>query len=180
MNEVPTFRADQMPYGGVRDSGNTREGPHYAVEEMTEARLVVAPGRRPGPPVTATVDLAGKVALVTGGGVGDRAGDRGPARRRRARASASSTSTRPRAGRSPPSSAGRSYAADVGRLGADVDAAFAHCIAEFGGVDIAFLNAGIAIGVTRHHRADRRRVPPDHAVSTSTAWCSAPGPRSAR
>jgi acyl-CoA reductase-like NAD-dependent aldehyde dehydrogenase len=41
VNEVPTFRADQMPYGGVRDSGNTREGPKYAVEEMTETRLVV-------------------------------------------------------------------------------------------------------------------------------------------
>jgi acyl-CoA reductase-like NAD-dependent aldehyde dehydrogenase len=41
VNEVPTWRADQMPYGGVRDSGNTREGPHYAVQEMTERRLVV-------------------------------------------------------------------------------------------------------------------------------------------
>ena len=41
VNEVPTCRADQMPYGGVRDSGNTREGPHYAVREMTEPRLVV-------------------------------------------------------------------------------------------------------------------------------------------
>ncbi len=41
VNEVPTFRADQMPYGGGRDSGNTREGPHYAVQEMTERRLVV-------------------------------------------------------------------------------------------------------------------------------------------
>jgi acyl-CoA reductase-like NAD-dependent aldehyde dehydrogenase len=41
VNEVPTWRADQMPYGGVRDSGNTREGPHYAVHEMTETRLVV-------------------------------------------------------------------------------------------------------------------------------------------
>jgi acyl-CoA reductase-like NAD-dependent aldehyde dehydrogenase len=41
VNEVPTFRADQMPYGGVRDSGNTREGPAYAVQEMTESRLVV-------------------------------------------------------------------------------------------------------------------------------------------
>jgi acyl-CoA reductase-like NAD-dependent aldehyde dehydrogenase len=40
VNEVPTYRTDQMPYGGVRDSGNTREGPHYAVHEMTEARLV--------------------------------------------------------------------------------------------------------------------------------------------
>jgi acyl-CoA reductase-like NAD-dependent aldehyde dehydrogenase len=41
VNEVPTYRTDQMPYGGLRDSGNTREGPRYAVEEMTEARLVV-------------------------------------------------------------------------------------------------------------------------------------------
>jgi acyl-CoA reductase-like NAD-dependent aldehyde dehydrogenase len=41
VNEVPTWRADQMPYGGVRDSGNTREGPHYAIQEMTETRLVV-------------------------------------------------------------------------------------------------------------------------------------------
>ncbi|HEX2575376.1 MAG TPA: aldehyde dehydrogenase family protein [Aquihabitans sp.] len=41
VNEVPTFRSDQMPYGGVRDSGNTREGPHYAVREMTQERLVV-------------------------------------------------------------------------------------------------------------------------------------------
>jgi acyl-CoA reductase-like NAD-dependent aldehyde dehydrogenase len=41
VNEVPTFRADQMPYGGIRDSGNTREGPHYAIREMTETRLVV-------------------------------------------------------------------------------------------------------------------------------------------
>jgi acyl-CoA reductase-like NAD-dependent aldehyde dehydrogenase len=41
VNEVPTWRADQMPYGGLRDSGNTREGPAYAVEEMTERRLVV-------------------------------------------------------------------------------------------------------------------------------------------
>jgi len=41
VNEVPTWRTDQMPYGGVRDSGNTREGPHYAVHEMTEARLIV-------------------------------------------------------------------------------------------------------------------------------------------
>jgi acyl-CoA reductase-like NAD-dependent aldehyde dehydrogenase len=40
VNEVPTWRADQMPYGGVRDSGNTREGPHYAVREMTEIRMV--------------------------------------------------------------------------------------------------------------------------------------------
>jgi acyl-CoA reductase-like NAD-dependent aldehyde dehydrogenase len=41
VNEVPTFRADQQPYGGNRDSGNTREGPRWAVREMTEERLVV-------------------------------------------------------------------------------------------------------------------------------------------
>lgn len=44
VNEVPTWRADQQPYGGVRDSGNTREGPAYAVEEMTERRMVVLQG----------------------------------------------------------------------------------------------------------------------------------------
>jgi acyl-CoA reductase-like NAD-dependent aldehyde dehydrogenase len=41
VNEAPTFRSDQMPYGGVKDSGNTREGPRYAIREMTEERLVV-------------------------------------------------------------------------------------------------------------------------------------------
>jgi acyl-CoA reductase-like NAD-dependent aldehyde dehydrogenase len=41
INEAPTFRADQMPYGGVKDSGNTREGPAWAVRELTEERLVV-------------------------------------------------------------------------------------------------------------------------------------------
>ncbi|MSO40725.1 MAG: aldehyde dehydrogenase family protein [Solirubrobacterales bacterium] len=44
INEVPTFRTDQMPYGGVKDSGNTREGPAYAVEELTEPRLVIFQG----------------------------------------------------------------------------------------------------------------------------------------
>jgi acyl-CoA reductase-like NAD-dependent aldehyde dehydrogenase len=44
VNEVPTFRVDQMPYGGLRDSGNTREGPAYAVREMTEERLVIVHG----------------------------------------------------------------------------------------------------------------------------------------
>jgi acyl-CoA reductase-like NAD-dependent aldehyde dehydrogenase len=41
INEAPTFRADQMPYGGVKASGNTREGPAYSVRELTEERLVV-------------------------------------------------------------------------------------------------------------------------------------------
>ena len=41
INEVPSWRADHMPYGGIRDSGNTREGPAYAVKEMTEERLII-------------------------------------------------------------------------------------------------------------------------------------------
>ncbi len=41
INEVPTWRTEQQPYGGLRDSGNTREGPAWAVREMTEERLVV-------------------------------------------------------------------------------------------------------------------------------------------
>jgi acyl-CoA reductase-like NAD-dependent aldehyde dehydrogenase len=40
INEVPTYRADQQPYGGVKDSGNTREGPAYAVQEMTQLKFV--------------------------------------------------------------------------------------------------------------------------------------------
>lgn len=40
INDVPTVRADLQPYGGVKDSGNTREGPRYAMAEMTELRLV--------------------------------------------------------------------------------------------------------------------------------------------
>ena len=40
INEVPTFRADQQPYGGVKDSGNTREGPAYAIYELTEERFI--------------------------------------------------------------------------------------------------------------------------------------------
>ena len=44
INEVPTFRADQQPYGGVKDSGNTREGPAFAVHELTEERFVTLQG----------------------------------------------------------------------------------------------------------------------------------------
>ena len=44
INETPTFRVDQMPYGGTKASGNTREGPRYTVREMTEERVVVIGG----------------------------------------------------------------------------------------------------------------------------------------
>src|SRR5690606_32339368 len=44
VNEVPTLRADQQPYGGVGDAGNTREGPAYAIEEMTHLRVVTLQG----------------------------------------------------------------------------------------------------------------------------------------
>ncbi len=44
INEVPTFRADQQPYGGVKDSGNTREGPAFAVIELTEERFITLQG----------------------------------------------------------------------------------------------------------------------------------------
>ncbi|WML39737.1 aldehyde dehydrogenase family protein [Neobacillus sp. OS1-2] len=41
INDIPTFRVDQMPYGGVKESGMGREGIKYAIEEMTELKLVV-------------------------------------------------------------------------------------------------------------------------------------------
>jgi acyl-CoA reductase-like NAD-dependent aldehyde dehydrogenase len=47
VNDIPTFRADAMPYGGVKASGFGREGPRYAIEEMTEMRLMVV-NRRGG------------------------------------------------------------------------------------------------------------------------------------
>ncbi|RUM43316.1 MAG: aldehyde dehydrogenase [Desulfurobacterium sp.] len=40
VNEIPTFRVDQMPYGGVKESGIGREGPHFAIEEMTEIKTI--------------------------------------------------------------------------------------------------------------------------------------------
>jgi glyceraldehyde-3-phosphate dehydrogenase (NADP+) len=39
--DVPSFRIDQMPYGGIKDSGIGREGLRYAIEEMTEPKLLV-------------------------------------------------------------------------------------------------------------------------------------------
>jgi len=40
-NDYPTFRVDNMPYGGVKDSGFGREGVRYAIQEMTEPKLLV-------------------------------------------------------------------------------------------------------------------------------------------
>jgi acyl-CoA reductase-like NAD-dependent aldehyde dehydrogenase len=44
VNESPSFRSDPMPYGGVKDSGNSKEGPAFAIREMTDERLVVISG----------------------------------------------------------------------------------------------------------------------------------------
>jgi acyl-CoA reductase-like NAD-dependent aldehyde dehydrogenase len=44
INEAPEWRVDQMPYGGTKASGNTKEGPAYTIREMTEERLVVLGG----------------------------------------------------------------------------------------------------------------------------------------
>jgi acyl-CoA reductase-like NAD-dependent aldehyde dehydrogenase len=41
INDIPTFRVDHMPYGGVKESGVGREGVKYAIEEMTEKKLVI-------------------------------------------------------------------------------------------------------------------------------------------
>lgn len=40
INDIPTFRVDHMPYGGVKESGTGREGIKYAIEEMTEMKLI--------------------------------------------------------------------------------------------------------------------------------------------
>ena len=39
--DIPSWRIDHMPYGGVKDSGMGREGLRYAIEEMTESRILV-------------------------------------------------------------------------------------------------------------------------------------------
>ncbi|AKS41282.1 aldehyde dehydrogenase family protein [Wenzhouxiangella marina] len=44
INDVPSFRVDHMPYGGVKDSGLGREGIKYAIEDMTEIRLLAIRG----------------------------------------------------------------------------------------------------------------------------------------
>jgi acyl-CoA reductase-like NAD-dependent aldehyde dehydrogenase len=49
VNDVPTFRVDHMPYGGVKGSGTGREGLRYAIEEMTELKLLAVDSRRDAP-----------------------------------------------------------------------------------------------------------------------------------
>jgi acyl-CoA reductase-like NAD-dependent aldehyde dehydrogenase len=41
VNDVPTYRIDNMPYGGVKDSGLGREGVRWSMDEMTEIKLLV-------------------------------------------------------------------------------------------------------------------------------------------
>lgn len=41
INEVSSYRADHMPYGGIKASGMGREGPRYAIEEMTESKIII-------------------------------------------------------------------------------------------------------------------------------------------
>jgi len=43
VNDAPSFRMDHMPYGGVKESGFGREGLKYAMEEMTELKILILP-----------------------------------------------------------------------------------------------------------------------------------------
>ena len=53
VNDIPTYRMDNMPYGGVKDSGLGREGLRWAIEDMTEIRIMVlAHPDKPAPPPT--------------------------------------------------------------------------------------------------------------------------------
>lgn len=60
VNDIPTFRADHMPYGGVKGSGTGREGPRYAIEEMTSLRLMVINCRNEIEKPATTPDLQGQ------------------------------------------------------------------------------------------------------------------------
>ena len=41
VNDIPTYRIDHMPYGGVKDSGMGREGLRWSIEDMTELKILV-------------------------------------------------------------------------------------------------------------------------------------------
>ncbi|HET9484395.1 MAG TPA: aldehyde dehydrogenase family protein, partial [Xanthomonadales bacterium] len=45
VGDVPSFRVDNMPYGGVKDSGLGREGVRFAIEDMTEIRMLAIKDR---------------------------------------------------------------------------------------------------------------------------------------
>jgi glyceraldehyde-3-phosphate dehydrogenase (NADP+) len=45
INEVPTFRVDHAPYGGVKNSGFGREGVKYAILEMMEPKILIKPSK---------------------------------------------------------------------------------------------------------------------------------------
>jgi acyl-CoA reductase-like NAD-dependent aldehyde dehydrogenase len=45
VNDSPTYRIDNMPFGGIKDSGSGREGIRYAIEDLTEPRVLVVVDR---------------------------------------------------------------------------------------------------------------------------------------
>ena len=48
INDTCNYRVDQMPYGGMKNSGMGKEGPGYAIKEMTELKMIVMNGRLQG------------------------------------------------------------------------------------------------------------------------------------
>ena len=140
MNEVPTFRADQQPYGGLRDSGNTRGRP--ALRRRGDDR---GPPRHPLAVSDARDGPRRQGRARHRRRIGHRSRDlRAPRGRRRARVRrrprrANGRRRRRRSGR-------RGVRGRHGRVGRG-RRVVRRVRRAFGGVDIAFLNAGISIGV---------------------------------